>query len=99
MFKGDPSFQDEIEAKDENVEDMTNDKEDYAIEQDEKENDEEFQDQDMTEDEKENENIAKDEGAAETTNDPRRSILKCRGSFRRCEYLFIHCRRYNQKSL
>ena len=79
MFKGDPSFQDEIEAKDENVADMTNDEEDNTIEQDENESDEESEDQDMTEDENEN-------GDA-VDNPTRYPLRRCCGRFRRCKYI------------
>ena len=56
LTTGDSSFEDEIESKDENVEDMTNLEEKDAIEQDEneeevKDEDEESQNQDIAEDE------------------------------------------------
>ena len=80
MFKGDdPSLEDEIEAKYENVEGMINDEEDNTIEQYENESDEESEDQDMTEDENEN-------GDA-VDNPSRYPLRRCRGSFRRCKYI------------
>ena len=69
---------------------MTNDEEDNAIEQDETENDEESQDQDMAEDEKENEDAADDKSSLDKSKDPLLIFNICKGSFRRCEYSFVH---------
>ena len=79
MFKGDPSLEDEIEAKYENTEGMINDEEDNTIEQYENESDEESEVQDVTEDENEN-----GDAVDNSSSDP---LRRCRGRFRRCKYI------------